>query len=84
MKRLLCFAAAFAAPLCAAVRVLVESTSVGTNEVTHQEVLLDAERMRVNITGKDTLSSCFTDGRRNRMVMLDKSRNDAASWIGRP
>ncbi len=78
MKRLLCFAAALAAPLWAGVRIQVESTNVGTNEVTHQEVLLDAERLRVNITGKDTNMSVMflTDGGRNRMVMLDKGRNE--------
>jgi hypothetical protein len=78
MKRLLCIAAALAAPLWAGVRIQVESTNVGTGETTKQEILLDAERMRVNITGKDSNTSVMflTDGGRNRMVMLDKGRNE--------
>ena len=78
MKRLLYFAAALAAPLCAGVRIQTESTNVGTGDVTHQEVLLDAERLRVNIAGKDANMSVMflTDGGRNRMVMLDKNRNE--------
>jgi hypothetical protein len=78
MQRLLCFAAALAAPLWAGVRIQVESTNVGTGETTKQEILLDAERMRVDITGKDTNTAVMflTNGGRNRMVMLDKGRNE--------
>jgi hypothetical protein len=78
MKFSVCLAAALATPLWAGVRIQVESTNVGTGETTKQEILLDAERMRVNITGKDSNTSVLflTDGGRNRMVMLDKGRNE--------
>ena len=73
-----CLAAALATPLWAGVRIQVESTNAGTGETTKQEILLDAERLRVNITGKDSNTSVMflTDGGRNRMVMLDKGRNE--------
>lgn len=74
----ICLTAALATPLWAGVRIQVESTNVGTGETTKQEILLDAERLRVNITGKDSNTSVLflTDGGRNRMVMLDKARNE--------
>jgi hypothetical protein len=78
IKSSICLAAALATPLWAGVRMQVESTNVGTGETTKQEILLDAERLRVNITGKDSNTSVMflTDGGRNRMVMLDKGRNE--------
>jgi hypothetical protein len=74
-----CFAALLAAPTYAAsLRAQVESTRVDTGEIEHQEILLDAERLRVNMTGKDTNRSFIflTDGGHDRMVMLDKKRNE--------
>ena len=78
LKFSICLAAALATPLWAGVRIQVESTNVGTGETTKQEILLDAESLRVNITGKDSNTSVLflTDGGRNRMVMLDKGRNE--------
>lgn len=74
----ICLAAALATPLWAGVRIQVESTNVGTGETTKQEILLDAERLRLNMTGKDSNRSVMflTDGGRDRMVMLDKQRNE--------
>jgi hypothetical protein len=74
-----CLVALLAAPTYAAgLRAQVESTKVDTGEATHQEILLDADRLRVNITGKDTSTSIMflTDGGRDRMVMLNKNRNE--------
>jgi len=78
MKFSVCLAAALATPLWAGVRIQVESTNLGTGETTKQEILLDAERLRLNMTGKDSNTSVLflTDGGRNRMVMLDKGRNE--------
>jgi hypothetical protein len=78
MKFSICLSAALAAPLWAGVRIQVESTNVGTGETSKQEILLDAERLRVNIASKDSNTSIMflTDGGRNRMVMLDKGRNE--------
>src|SRR5579863_6969335 len=78
MKFSVGLAAALATPLWAGVRIQVESTNVGTGETTKQEILLDAERLRLNMTGKDSNRSVMflTDGGRDRMVMLDKERNE--------
>jgi hypothetical protein len=77
MQRLLCFAA-FAAPLWAGVHIQVESTNTGTGETSKQEILLDAQRLRINMPAKDSDKSVMflTDGGRNRIVMLDKNRNE--------
>jgi len=74
-----CLAALLAVPTYAAsLRAQMESIRVDTGEITHNEILLDADRLRVNSTGKDEHRSFIflTDGGRDRMVMLDKSRNE--------
>jgi len=75
----LCFAALLAAPTYAAgLRAQMESTRVETGETTHEEILLDADRLRINSTSKDTNTSFIflSDGGHDRMLMLDKKRNE--------
>ncbi len=83
IKASICLTAVVVAPAWAGVRIQSESTNVATGETSRQEILLDADRMRVNITGKDsagkdekTVVMFLTDGGRNRMVMLDKDKNE--------
>jgi len=70
------------APLWGGVRIKIDGTDLKTNEVSQQEVLLDSNRLRVNmnVTGKssDKQSSVLflTDNGRNRMVMLDRPTNE--------
>lgn len=74
-----CLVALLATPTYAAsLRAQMESVKVDTGEVTHNEILLDADRLRVDTTGKDENRSFIflTDGGRDRMVMLDKNRNE--------
>ena len=64
-------------PLWAGVRIKVETVDLKTNESTQQEILLDAERLRVNMSGKSAMSVVFlTDNGRNRVVILDPARNE--------
>lgn len=67
-----------AAPLWAGVHMKMEMVDLKTNEVTQMDMMLDATRMRVNTTSKsgDTSMMFLTDGGRNRMVILDKKRNE--------
>jgi len=78
--RLVCFSAIVlaAAPLWAGVRIKAEMTDLKTNKTTQQEMLLDNDRLRVNINGDGNQSSVLflTDGGRERMVMLDAARNE--------
>lgn len=79
--RLVCFFAIVlaAAPLSAGVRIKAETTDLKTNTTTQQEMLLDNDRLRVNIsTGEGNRSSVLflTDGGRERMVMVDPARNE--------
>lgn len=79
MKRLLGLAVIVAAaPLWAGVRIKVDLTDLKTGKVTQQDILLDAERLRVDMGGEGGGNSVFflTDGGRNRIVILDKSRNE--------
>ena len=64
-----------ALPLCAGVRIQMENTDLGTQKTTRQEMLLDSNRFRINVDG-NTSMMFLTDGGRNRMVMLDKSKNE--------
>lgn len=67
-------AAFAAAPLFAAVRIQTENTDLATKKVTSDVILLDANRLRVD--SDDGKSVMFlTDGGRNRMVLLDKAKN---------
>jgi hypothetical protein len=79
--RFACFSALVlaAAPLSAGVRIKAETTDLKTSTTTQQEMLLDNDRLRVNIgTGEGNRSSVLflTDGGRERMVMLDPARNE--------
>jgi hypothetical protein len=60
------------------VRIKLDRTDLKTNAVTHEELLLDADRFRTNMnTAAGGNSVLFlTDGGRNRIVMLDNSRNE--------
>jgi hypothetical protein len=62
-------------PLHAGVRILMESTDLATNKVSNQEMLIDSTRLRVNVDA-NTSVLFLTDGGRNRMVMLDKQKNE--------
>src|SRR6478609_2372814 len=62
------------APLFAGVRIQSENTDLSTKKVTTDVILLDANRMRMD--SDDGRSVLFlTDGSRDRMVMLDKTKN---------
>ena len=62
------------APLFAGVRIQSENTDLSTKKVTTDVILLDANRMRMD--SDDGRSVLFlTDGGRDRMVMLDKTKN---------
>lgn len=76
MRRLAFVATAVfaAAPLFAGVKIVSEDTDLATKKVTTHTILLDANRLRVD--SDDGKSVMFlTDGGRNRMVMLDKNKN---------
>jgi hypothetical protein len=63
-----------AAPLFAGVKIVSENTDLATKKVTTDTILLDANRLRME--SDDGRATMFlTDGGRNRMVMLDKTRN---------
>jgi hypothetical protein len=63
-----------AAPSFAGVRIQSEDTDLATKKVSTNVILLDTNRLRVD--SDDGKSVMFlTDGGRNRMVMLDKAKN---------
>jgi hypothetical protein len=63
-----------AAPVFAGVRIQSENTDLATKKVTTDQILLDSNRMRLE--SDDGRSMMFlTDGGRNRIVILDKTRN---------
>ena len=62
-------------PSFAGVQLRQEITDLKTNKVTTQEILIDSARMRVN-TDADRSVLFLTDGGRNRVVMLQKSKNE--------
>ena len=65
------------APLRAGLRVKVEVTDPKTGKVTEQqEILLDADRLRVNSSDNSRVFLFLTDGGRDRIVMLDQQRNE--------
>jgi hypothetical protein len=73
-----CLVALLAAPTYAAgLRAQLESTKLDTAEVTHQEILLDADRLRINMPDNTNSSIMFlTDGGRDRIVVLNKNQNE--------
>lgn len=61
-------------PLFAGVKIVSENTDLATKKVTTDTILMDANRMRFD--SDDGKSVMFlTDGGRNRMVMLEKAKN---------
>lgn len=78
MKHAFCFVLVLASPMFAGVRIQLDSTDLATGDVVKREIMLDAERLRMNETGKGINRSVLflTDGGRNRMVMLDKDKNE--------
>jgi hypothetical protein len=69
----LCTVALAAGPVCAGVRIQMETFDVEANKTATQEMLVDANRFRVNTDANNSVLF-LTDGGRNRMVMLDKAR----------
>ena len=64
-----------ASPLFAAVRIVTDQTDLTTNKTTTQTMLLDATRLRIDSDDKNSMMF-LTDGGRNRMVILDKAKNE--------
>lgn len=64
-----------AVALQAGVRVQMESTDLVNGKTTAQETLMDATRLRVNSDGNTSILF-LTDGGRNRMLILDKQKNE--------
>lgn len=61
--------------LFAGVKIVSETTDLNTKKVTTDTILLDANRMRMDMD-KGTVVMFLTDGGRNRMVMLNKDKNE--------
>src|SRR5512144_778073 len=62
------------APLFAGVRIQTENTDLSTKKVSTEVILLDANRLRLDSDeGRSILF--LTDGGRDRMVILDKTKN---------
>jgi len=75
MKRVAFAVALFAAaPMFAGVRIQTENTNLATKKVTTDVIFLDANRLRID-SGDGKSVMFLTDGGRNRMVMLDKAKN---------
>lgn len=57
-------------------RIKIDQVDLKTNETVQQELLLDNDRLRVNMpkTGNSVLF--LTDGGRNRLVILDTTKNE--------
>jgi hypothetical protein len=70
-----CAIALAALPLTAGVRIQMENTDLTTNKVSMQEMLIDATRFRTNVDA-NTSTMFLTDGGRNRLVILDKQKNE--------
>jgi hypothetical protein len=56
------------------VKIVSENTDLATKKVTTDTILLDANRLRME-SDDGRVVMFLTDGGRNRMVMLDKSKN---------
>ncbi|HEY7391425.1 MAG TPA: hypothetical protein VH640_23120 [Bryobacteraceae bacterium] len=79
MKSLRVVAVLFAlAPVWCGVRIQMEVTDVKAGSMQKQEMLLDADRLRVNtLAGGSPTSVLFlTDNGRSRIVILDPARNE--------
>jgi len=62
------------APLFAGVRIQMENTDLGTNKTSTQVIMMDNTRLRIDADEKTSMMF-LTDGGRNRMVILDRTRN---------
>ena len=69
-------AALAAAPLFAGVRILSEDTDLATNKTTTDQILLDTNRIRLDDGDKGNSVLFLTDGGNNRMVLLDRRKNE--------
>jgi len=63
-----------ATPLFAGTRIQMEDTDLATNKTTTQVIMMDNTRLRVDADA-NTSMMFLTDGGRNRMVILDRTRN---------
>lgn len=73
MKRL-AFAVVAALPVFAGVRIQMENADLGTNKTSTQVIMMDNTRLRIDADEKTSMMF-LTDGGRNRMVILDRSKN---------
>ena len=71
---ILCVCLLVAVPLFAGKRIVQEGTNLTNNTTTQQELLLDGSRFRANYATSSVIF--LTDGGRNRMITLDKGRNE--------
>ena len=62
-------------PVFAGVRIQLESTELATNKTATQTISMDNTRMRVDADA-NTSMMFLTDGGRNRMVVLDRAKNE--------
>lgn len=62
----------------AGVKMQSETTNIATGTTTKMEILLDQTRMRINMSGPQAGTSVLflTDGGRDRMVMLNTTKNE--------
>jgi len=64
-----------AAPLFSGVRIQMENTDLGTQKTTTQVIMIDNTRLRIDADEKTSMMF-LTDGGMNRMVILDRTRNE--------
>jgi hypothetical protein len=69
------FAALATAPLFAGVRIQMENTNLSDNKTSTQTIMLDNTRLRVDADEKTSMMF-LTDGGKNRMLILDRTRNE--------
>ena len=62
------------APLFAGVRIQMDGTDLTTNKTSTQVIMMDNTRLRIDADEKTSMMF-LTDGGRNRMVILDKTKN---------
>ena len=62
-------------PLSAGTRIQMQSNDIAKNQTTQRAMLLDATRLRIDTDASQSMMF-LTDGGRNRVVMLDRQRNE--------
>lgn len=62
-------------PVFAGVKIQMDNTDLATNKTTSETIMLDNTRLRVD-SDTNTSMMFLTDGGRNRMVLLDKAKNE--------